>query len=63
MLNQPEELIRKLQQGDQMGFVTVIDLYQNIPTDFIKIKLLNGQDLDLNMHMENFSCFDVSLKV
>ena len=40
-----------------------IDLYQNIPTDFIKIKLLNGQDLDLNMFMENFSCFDVSLKV
>ena len=30
MLNQPEELIRKLQQGDQMGFVTVIDLYQNM---------------------------------
>ena len=30
MLNQPKELIRKLQQGDQMGFVAVMDLYQNM---------------------------------
>jgi RNA polymerase sigma-70 factor (ECF subfamily) len=30
VLNQPKELIRKLQQGDQMGFVAVMDLYQNM---------------------------------
>lgn len=30
MVNQPKELIEKLQQGDQMGFVAAMDLYQNM---------------------------------
>ena len=30
MVNQPNDLIKKLQEGDQMGFTTLMDLYQNM---------------------------------
>ena len=30
MVNQPNDLIKKLQEWDQMGFTTLMDLYQNM---------------------------------
>jgi RNA polymerase sigma-70 factor (ECF subfamily) len=30
VVNQPNDLIKKLQEGDQMGFTTLMDLYQNM---------------------------------
>ena len=37
-----------------------IDMHHNIPTDRIKMTLLNGKNLDLNMYTENFNCFEVN---
>ena len=38
-----------------------INMNQKAPTELIKIKLLNGKNLDLKMYADEFSCFDVSL--
>lgn len=46
MLNQPEELIRKLKQGDQLGFVAVMDQYQHMVYNTAVGIVQNEEDAD-----------------
>ena len=46
MVNQPEELIRKLKQGDQLGFVAVMDQYQHMVYNTAVGIVQNEEDAD-----------------
>ena len=46
MVNQPNDLIRKLQEGDQMGFTTLMDLYQNMVYNTALGIVQNEEDAD-----------------
>ena len=46
MVNQPNDLIRKLQEGDQMEFTTLIDLYQNMVYNTALGIVQNEEDAD-----------------
>lgn len=46
MVNQPKDLIRKLQEGDQMEFTTLMDLYQNMVYNTALGIVQNEEDAD-----------------
>ncbi len=46
MVNQPNDLIRKLQEGDQMEFTTLMDLYQNMVYNTALGIVQNEEDAD-----------------
>ena len=46
MVNQPNDLIRKLKEGEQMGFTTLMDLYQNMVYNTALGIVQNEEDAD-----------------
>jgi len=46
VVNQPNDLIRKLQEGDQMEFTTLMDLYQNMVYNTALGIVQNEEDAD-----------------
>jgi RNA polymerase sigma-70 factor (ECF subfamily) len=46
VVNQPKDLIRKLQEGDQMEFTTLMDLYQNMVYNTALGIVQNEEDAD-----------------
>ena len=46
MVNQPNDLIKKLQEGNQMGFTTLMDLYQNMVYNTALGIVQNEEDAD-----------------
>ena len=46
MVNQPNDLIKKLQEGDQMGFTALMDLYQNMVYNTALGIVQNEEDAD-----------------
>ena len=46
MVSQPNDLIKKLQEGDQMGFTALMDLYQNMVYNTALGIVQNEEDAD-----------------
>ena len=46
MVSQPDDLIKKLQEGDQMGFTALMDLYQNMVYNTALGIVQNEEDAD-----------------
>ena len=60
MVNQPKDLIRKLQEGDQMEFTTLMDLYQNMVYNTALGIVQNEEDAD-DISLEVFEQVYISI--
>ena len=60
MVNQPNDLIRKLQEGDQMEFTTLMDLYQNMVYNTALGIVQNEEDAD-DITQEDFEQVYISI--